>query len=558
MGMIFESCLERLVEDPNLWPDLVQHLGKLPHQYRRTAIERLAETQITDEQTRAALWLKLNTLLRQHLDHPDSEWAMSAEELTTLTDAARLFKPLRAAVRYAWLFTDAFLNLGTRIVVADYAAELDTRRETAIAEAWQEGGFASVLELAQAADSPYAVGHALARTQYDIDELELARSLDSVSEVLFDVARGYLGRKYRADFPRLSWLVGKLEGHPLAQARLLQLADDVEAAWADLGKRSNFVTEAYWKEFYPYGRGADFPFGISAARHLAEAGRVALALDALSHYRDGKEEMDIDLIVSSFQRLIDAKDDELGVLSSYEVNNLMELLRQSAGVEEETLARLEWALLPILDSDPTSSTLQQRLARSPHFFIEILSLLYSGEDEEGQEPSHVDAKIATNAWRLLNDWKVTPGSDQKSQEINEHELSAWVSEAQGLAITAGRGGVADLQIGQMLARSHAASGDVWPPRPVATVIEDFATEAMLRGFSMGAYNKRGITSRGLEDGGKSERELAKRFRGWADALKFQSPKTARVLRELASGYEDEGRRRDDEAQRFQEGFGFGN
>ena len=72
---------------------------------------------------------------------------------------------------------------------------------------------------------------------------------------------------------------------------------------------------------------------------------------------------------------------------------------------------------------------------------------------------------------------------------------------------------------------------------------------------MGTFNKRGITSRGATEGGQQEFELAARYRDWAARVVADSPKTARVLRSLADGYDEEGRRQDEQAQRLREGFG---
>lgn len=66
-----------------------------------------------------------------------------------------------------------------------------------------------------------------------------------------------------------------------------------------------------------------------------------------------------------------------------------------------------------------------------------------------------------------------------------------------------------------------------------------------RGF--GIYNRRGIVSKSLREGGEQERELAKRYAEHSEAIKYEWPATATALRKVASGYTDEARSGDDDA-----------
>lgn len=554
---VFELCLARVDTEKGLWPEFIPKLDNLPPEYLAEALAALQELEVSDEDITTRIWEALDRLWRRHREYPDADWAMSTEQIAAVEQTSRLFEPAAAARRHSWLFDGGVADLGTRRGTEDYQAELERLQDAAVQDTWQEGGLASVQALASAAKSPWAVGYALGRGEYDVDSDALAHFLDSPDESQRAMSQAFLKARHRTDFSRLRALADSLGDRPLAQARVFQLADDVESAWAAVRERGKEVDEAYWREFYPYGRGADFPLGVTAARHLAEHGRLALALDALAHYRDGREPNDPMLVVETLLRLVREGDPEFHVLSAYDFNHLMTMLRESPTVDEDTVAQLEWALLPVIDSDPTSSSLQRRLARSPEFFIEVLSLVYRAENEDPGEPTEARQKIATNAWRLLHDWTFVPGAQEGSSEVDSDVLRSWVRSMQALADAADRREVADLQVGEVLARSRVTDDGTWPPTGVVSVLEDLGTDAMLRGFGIGAYNKRGVTSRGLADGGRQEFALAERYRAWAARWRLEAPRTARALRELADGYDAEGRRHDDEAQRLQEGFGTG-
>lgn len=554
---VFDLCLARVAADSDLWPDLASKFDGLPAEYLIEALDALDKLDLEEESTRVRVWQKLDRLWRRHREYVGKDWAMSADQVAAVERVARAFQPTRAAVRHAWLFRGDLPDLGTRRGTADYERELARLQSAALDDVWREGGLSHVEELAHEAKSPSIVGWVLGRGDYDVDPTTVAQLVDSVDDARCALSQAFVRARHREEFPRLQELAATLARRPLAQARIYQLADDVVSAWAAVAGLGKEVDDAYWREFYPYGRGADFPFGVTAARHLAEHGRLAMALDVLAHYRTGTEPNEPALVVRVFRELVRKGDPEIAVLSAYDINNLMSMLRESPEVDEDTVAELEWALLPVLDSDPTSSSLQRRLARSPEFFIEVLSLIYRSDDEDPSAPTEARQKVANNAWRLLKDWKVIPGGEPETAEIDSEVLERWVLRAQELADDAGRREVADLQIGESLARSRVTHEGTWPPAGVVEVLEKLATDSMLRGFRIGAYNKRGVTSRGLADGGRQEYALAKQYRTWATRWKFESPKTARLLRELADDYDAEGRRHDDDTQRFQEGFGLG-
>lgn len=551
--VVFELCLEQVSTDEALWPAFADKLDDLPASYRDEALAQLGDAELRSD-IRAELWQVLERMWRRHSEFADSDWSMSESEIEKVRAVANLLQPSNPILRHAWLFNDDMPDLGIDRVTDDYYRELDDLRIAAISDIWNEGEISSVFTLAHRAKSPWSVGYALASSELEVDPLELARLLDTDDHPTRQMSTAFLTQHLRSDNERLLRIVQTLEGQPLAQARLLAILDDLPTAWAIAGHLGDEVEAAYWREFYPYGRGADFPLANEVARQLSAHSRPAMALDVLSHFRKGPVAIDATLVIQLFGQLISAPDPEMHVLSAYEINGLMDFLRTSPSVDEEDLARLEWQLLPALNADPTSSTLQRRLARSPEFFLELLALIYRGANEEPSDTDESRRNAASNAWRLLRAWKVIPGTDRDSGRIDPSALIAWVERARILAKQVDRTEVCELQIGQVLAQAPQDTG-TWPPEAVRDLLEEHGSEAMLRGFSTGAYNRRGVTTRGLTDGGRQEYELAKRYRSWAEEIKISAPKTARVLRALADGYDAEGRQNDEEAQRIQEGFG---
>ena len=78
-------------------------------------------------------------------------------------------------------------------------------------------------------------------------------------------------------------------------------------------------------------------------------------------------------------------------------------------------------------------------------------------------------------------------------------------------------------------------------------MEATGSQALESGIHTGVVNNDGVTTRGVFDGGDLERNKAARYREWSKQVASGSPRTGRLLRRLAEGYERDARRHDDEA-----------
>lgn len=356
-----------------------------------------------------------------------------------------------------------------------------------------------------------------------------------------------------------AWLDLRLEhltGRPLAQARLLLCSDDLPGAWDRTAQLGEEVEQQYWNEFLPFGRGGDFQLVNETADQLLRHNRPLTALTALEIYLDRKDSgrPSAKLVAQGLETLVHLPKDhkeQVGAPSAYDIQHMLDYL-QSSHLDEDRLATLEWQLLPARRFDEQSPILERRLSRDPQFFIEILSLCFRRKD--GTMEQEVPQAVASNAYRLLREWKIIPGSDSVGGEVNESALMDWVARARALAAERDRGDIGDIHIGEVCAHARQDTDGTWPTLPVRNLIEKLANSKIEDGFRTGTYNKRGVVRRSLTDGGKQEYALADQFNGWAQRIADRWPRTAAVLRSLAEGYKADGRREDEEAERFKRGL----
>jgi hypothetical protein len=140
-----------------------------------------------------------------------------------------------------------------------------------------------------------------------------------------------------------------------------------------------------------------------------------------------------------------------------------------------------------------------------------------------------------------------PGAHEDS--VDGDALGKWVRLARDGLAEADRVDIGDECLGTLLGRAAAEPGDVWPPVAVREVIEEVASAHLDSGVENGHVQARGVTMRGVYDGGQQERDIAARLRRDAATMDVRWPRTARLLRSLADTYAGFAAQEDRQAQR---------
>ena len=561
----FEAAVaQRLFEDvgtqPDRWLQLAEDFDRLPPAEWATAIDRLgklAASEDLDSADRERIWEVLDQLVRRHRSFASADWALPQEQLDRLAEVVGAFRPDDPVSSSTWLFDSDLPDMGEEREDFDYHEQERKAREArsrAAAEILEQQGFDGLLRLADSAEQPWLVGMAAAEhTSAELDNA-IVTLIDADERRRSTFAAGYATWRYRAE--GLPWVESRLPAlaeRPLAQARLLQVVDDLPEAWQLTGDLGPEVQQAYWNEFSPLGRG-DFQLVNESARQLLDFGRPVTALDLLALYaRREDRRVSADLALEALEAFVTLPADhqEQSRVATHDLQSVLDYLR-AAEVDEDRLGTLEWQLLPALGFAARSPILERRLARDPAFFVEILSLIYHPRGDD--EPPDVPENVAANAYRLLGEWAIVPGSTTEMGEINADELNAWVDQARELAREAGRAEIGDQEIGKILANADGDDDESWPTRPVRDLLERLHSSDVNQGFQIEVFNNRGPTSRGLTTGGDQERVLAERYDTLAGKIRDGWPTTASILSTLARGYEREAARWDEDAERFRQGL----
>ena len=540
------------------WADLIGIISRFPPVDRKQAINLLSRRTEDLRRNPAAhgLWTKLRAVLHHHRSHPDAAWAMGATDLAALEAVYQQLTPADPVAAYARLF-DSWPDLPEG-KPKDYSAATERiaeARRKAIRAAYESGGVSAILNIAEAAEEPHEVGAAVALGIDPRLALDLAiEHLGSTAPRLRNMAYGGL----RALFFQSGWttldeaiVTAKTSGSaPEMLAAIYLVAPAVRKTWDRLDDESQEVRNAYWKFIRRLNTGEwnseDFAFVV---QQLLSVRRSADAVEWLAY-----ESMSHELVI----QILEAVAADVVALADVDASRIVDIFQKldhSEDVPDDTIARLEIPYLGILNYDRPQLALHRLIVREPSIFADLIGWAFKRADGRAEEAvdDQVRERRARVAFQVLWEQRLFPGLVGDGS-VDAETLSTWVSEARRMCRERDREEIGDQQIGQMLANAPVGEDGIWPCEPVRGLLDDLASPHVGIGFTTGRINLRGVTSRGVFDGGGQERSLVHGYRQDAAEIGARWPFTATLLRQLAATYEGEARREDqmaDWADRFE-------
>jgi hypothetical protein len=504
------------------------------------------------------IWTALRKLLGHHHSFPGAQWVLPNNELDELQGVYDLLSPEDPVSQRSWLFADT-VHLVSGKKGTDWDAqqkEIAAKRHEAIATLLSSDGLVAVQKLVVQAERPDWVGVAFAE---QASETEIREAIEAMLGRKDLAGRAFVRGLIVGSHCRLgnAWsetLLAKARTANWDSSRIVEVLLALPSnrqTWQAAAAFGEAVKSQYWKSAQ-FWQSDDEQETLCGARELVQAGRARDAVHQLGGYR---QPLPSDFVVELLTKALEQPwsqevDRNEPVMFQWAVCQLLNRLDQDPTVSQDRIARLEWAYLALLEhSERPPVVLHRFISQDPAFFVQVLSAIYrphSEKDRSKDDVSEEAKRLASQAFRLLESWKLLPGSTANGLEAAA--LKKWTQDAQQLATAADRSAVAGAYIGKVLAWVSVDADGVWPAKPVRDLIEEMKNEHIENGLVSGVHNKRGVTSRGLQDGGDQERGLAKQYRRWADALKFEWPHTAALLNRIARSFESTAAHYDDDAE----------
>ena len=555
-----EGVLRRMIEDADMigsrWMDLVDALANLRPESYKAVLECLnaLDPDSFADSDRTQIWAALRMLLSRHRSFPNAPWALSPDRLDALETVFARFEPLDVLTRFAWLFSD-HVELPDG-VDQDWDAKEDAvaaARVAAVEQIFEERGLEGLVAWVLSVERSFWLGEAMAQVSGISDsqvETLLATHLADPETKKTDFAQGFVHGKCRRS--GLSWaktmVLGpgqswrqEQRGAFLERRRATPALLEIVSALDEPSRR------AYWQRMDVWG--VEPKDTVSTVRNLLQYQRPFAAIEFLDKNIRRGADVGQALIAETLEAAIETDQvlDEPGQSFSFYLVPLLDRLVPEGEVTEARIARIEWACQEFLRFDRPPKFLHAELRRNPSFFIEVLSLVYPSESTESTDVSDDQRCKAHLGYTLLDSWRTLPGSNDGGA-INAQELREWINCTRQLGTECGRGAIADEVIGKVLSGSPPGQDRVWPAEAVRDVVEDCKSQDLERGFEIGKFNSRGVVQKSLAEGGEQERQLAKQYKKYAEAVGDRWPRTAAMLRRLADTYDSYARQEDDRSE----------
>lgn len=526
--------------------ELIDHFDSLPQPAFDQLLQVIASQPISalPEEQRLSIWHHLTKFTNKHRRFSDAKWALPDKLITRIEQVSKQLAPTDPFHLYQPLFTDRDFDLYEEN--GDWEEQrkkLDTRREKAICEIFQQNGAEGVIRFAESVSSPAQVGHALGVIADSIIERSLLpHFLDSPDNNRKALVSGFIWRRYHQKGWKWCDDLDKSNWTPQQIGQFLACLPFTKEAWDRASEWLKVQESEYWTRTGANAYQAEGDLAI-AIEKLIKHGRPHAAINCLDRLRHAKEPIDSNQCVRALLAALSSSEPSYA-MNRYSIVELIKFLQAEPSVNQDDLFKVEWAYLPLLDrhSGAAPEFLESKLANDPDFFCEVIQLIYRSkkEDQPEKEPTEKLRAIATNAWRLLHEWKTPPGM-QKDGSFSAERFTEWLQRVKEVCTESGHLEVALIHIGKVLIYTPPDPDGLWIHRAVADELNHREADAMCTGFSTGTYNSRGVHC--IDPSGKPERELAEQFRSKAEEIEnagFQ--RFAVTLRGLANVYDREAER----------------
>lgn len=563
--IVIEKMLEDVGNNHKRWSQLLERVENFPPEMRNRAIDQLVEieAQITDENERILIWSSLRKILHHHRQFPDAEWAMPKADVDRLGEMYSEFEPQDPIKKVSWLFHGGGSEL-PQPTPNDWEADekaAEQMKLNAIADLFRQGGIDLVLALAESATYPSVVGEFFVRSisEKAVTDALLRNLLRDETPIVSSFVYGMvIASSWDFGTEWSNKLLNFAQKEELPATTVLNLLLALPAGkklWDQIETFGEAVSKLYWGKVSVLRHGtnvAEYEFGI---KKLIQHGR---ARDAVRGIGSNPAIVDPELLINSLTEAATqdprgAGDQNEAVMFQWSVEQILGRLDKDPAVTLDQMVKLEWMYLMVLQHSKRPPTvLPKQLASDPALFCQVVSTVYrpanSGSGQGASDGSHEErnATAATHAYHLLHAWHSIPGDDGKA--IDAKILNKWVADVRALSAQQSRSDVADRHIGRVLSQARVDTDGHWPETPVRDLVERVQSEQLELGMFMGIHDKRGVTSRGLLDGGNQERALARSYRTWAEGTRAW-PRTSALLDRVADTYQDEARQHDDDVER---------
>lgn len=544
VGIYSELIINMVERDISKMVKLIGHLDDLPQAGQDKILALLKSDKITSlsDSEKYEIWTILFNLVIKHKKYADAPWAMKPELVEKIDLVVELLTPKQLSLRHKRLFCGSVINLfegGGDF--KEQRMKLDEMRQQAVDEIFSLEGIQGIIDFANNVDSPMAVGIAFGLIEEDgVDSEILPNLLDTEKNSSVQFIEGFVLGKFNKrgwewidalDFSK--WNLSQI-------GQFLAFLPFSASTWERVSTLLGADESLYWIRANPFLFESNGELEYAVDKLITfERPNAAIHLLYLNWHRE--KSINIDLTKRALLAAVSSVT-STDAMDTYAIIDLIKALQDDPNTSPEDLFEIEWAYLPLLDHHFGASpkNLEQKLADDPEFFCKVIRIVFKSKKEgQASEITEKEREIAINAYTLLREWRIPPGSTRDGG-YNGDALVVWVKAVEKECIETGHLDIAMTMIGQVLIHIPADPDGLWIHHSAAKVLNDKKAENIRDGFRIALLNSRGVYE--LTEG-REEIKLAKKYRAKAEEVEsYGYHRLAETLKKLAESYEFDAKR----------------
>lgn len=527
---------------PTRWKILISHLSSFPE---NAIDETLAHLELClskqNDEDQFIVWEALRHEYSRHKKYSDANWAFKVESMEKIAKILDDYKPNDIVRASLWIFNDWDSDIEESIENAGgILSSVEEMRSEKLREIYFTLGLPGVKDLFQQVNNVFIAAKHISALSLDEEKLNDLFVMLINNKKNIDEACGLL-IQYGVERFGTEWLnkikvyFKQFEITPDRAGKILASLRDSQEIWNIIERFEDNISEKYWLQKQPIAMmGKTSDLFVIMDKYI-ERGRGLAAIISASQRLSEIPSTTLLYLLDIVVKEINSQDIQFDTMLSYYVKKVFDELKQRSDVSETDLAFKEMTYLPCFPDRDEPLILHRLMMKKPEVFIEAICIVYRSDEDEQTEPSELEVKRATSIYRLLEKLQILPG--QIDNEIDQDKLEDWCENVRHLAKLHHRLEITDHVVGKILAHAPNSSVDnSWPHEAIRHIIEILSSDELEQGIQIGRYNKRGVFTRMLYEGGNQERKLAEQYREWANSMPH-CVRTSAMLFRIADEWE---------------------
>lgn len=528
-------AIEYSKKDVNRIKDLINIMDDVPKDLFDELYNKITSNDIVEmnDEEKYVLWNEIEKIISKHKKFSKSNWALPKEAVNKLEEISKIIKPISPKIYLKRLFNKEYYDLWDNEQETYEEMERGTLEEQIKAVKFLlSKSIKEVIEFSYTVKDQFKVGFVLGNIEINKNqEIQIIQLLNDEES---QMAQGYVKSKIMKE--KYTWVkevdisMLSIEGKVrfLIELPETKITWDIVTDW--LGEKEN----EYWRivDIRVVRDDSDYDYPI---KKLIGAKRPIRALELINMALFEKKEFSRELSIKALKDSL-GKQEEISYIDVYDIKEIIKDL-QDNNYDEEELFMVEWSYLPILgDYDNYRPiTIERKLSQEPQIFNDILCLAYKSHKSE-KNNQNSNEKLAINAYRLLNIWKLVPGYDEKGN-MDKNKLNEWFDKSVEIAKENDRLEVALMSIGHVFFYAKEDQDGFWIDRNIAEILNRDKNEEVRRGYSTQAFNSLGVVN--VDKEGKVCLKEEEKWRKRADLCQTKYFRFANTLRELADTFHEQ-------------------